>query len=134
MSAIHRAIEQVVNWFRPVRIEAILQGSGHAAAGQFTPDGPQFGVEIFNDDKTPMEFVVNVLHDNLGLSYDSAVAVMLHIHNRGSVLLPIEDQSHAERVASAIAAKARDSGHPLVCRAASAQQTVAGDRPNNTSD
>jgi ATP-dependent Clp protease adapter protein ClpS len=125
MSAIRRAVEEVVRWFRPVNIE-----SKHVLAGEFTAGGPQFGVEIFNDDKTPMEFVVTALQDDMEMSYDRAVVVMLHIHDKGSVLLPVENQSHAEHVASSITAKARDRGHPLTCRAASTQQAAAGDARN----
>jgi ATP-dependent Clp protease adaptor protein ClpS len=76
-----------------------------------------------------MEFVVNVLQHDLGMSRKSAVAAMLHIHHRGSVLLPVGNLSRAEDVAAAITTKARDSGHPLVCRVAGAQETAAVDRP-----
>jgi ATP-dependent Clp protease adaptor protein ClpS len=118
-----RAIKKAVSWLRAVRIERVPPGGyRHFEAGDFTADGPQFGVELFNDDETPMTFVVGVLQSELGLPYDSAVAAMLHIHNRGSVLLPVENLTHAERAASAISALARSSGHPLVCRAASANK------------
>lgn len=89
-------------------------------ADEIAAEGSQFGIQIFNDNKTPMEFVVNVLQDDLGMSRESAVAVMLHIHHKGNVLLPVENLSRAEAVAAAITTKARDSGHPLVCRVSSA--------------
>jgi ATP-dependent Clp protease adaptor protein ClpS len=129
-----RAIKKVVSWLRAVRIDRVPAGGyRHFEAGEFTADGPKFGVEIFNDDKTPMEFVVGVLQSELDMTHDSAVAAMLHIHNKGSVLLPVENFTHAERAASAVSALARSSKHPLVCRAASAQQALAADRPKKGS-
>jgi ATP-dependent Clp protease adapter protein ClpS len=131
MNPISRAIEQVVSWFRPARIDAISSRYRFVAAGEFTADGSQFGVEILNDAVTPMEFVVGVLQSELSMPYDAAVAAMLHVHTKGSVLLPTEDLAGAERAANSISAQARNGGHPLACRAVSAQQAVEPDRREN---
>lgn len=39
-----------------------------------------------NDDFTPMEFVVEALQENLGLSLKSAVRVMLQVHHEGRAI------------------------------------------------
>lgn len=118
MNVIHRLWKEVVSWFRPGPVDGLV------VMGEFTAEGPQFGVEIFNDDKTTMEFVVNVLQHELAMNFSAAVAIMQHIHDKGHALIPIASPSEAERIANAITVEARRSGYPLVCRAVSAQQAV----------
>lgn len=84
------------------------------------PPGFQSGVELLNDDKTPMEFVVEVLERHLKLDRETAMASMLQIHARGGLLVPLADPVHAAEVASEVTREARDQGHPLVCRAVEA--------------
>ena len=81
------------------------------------PPGFVAGVEILNDDATPMEFVVEMLHQHVGLMREAAVDRALAIHLKGGVLLPIADAGRARAVASAISQATRAAGHPLVCRA-----------------
>lgn len=84
------------------------------------PPGFQSGVELLNDDKTPMEFVVAVLERHLKLDRESAIAAMLKIHAQGGLLLPLVDPAQAAKVASEVTREAREQGHPLVCRAVEA--------------
>ena len=84
------------------------------------PEGFGSGIELLNDDTTPMEFVVAVLQGYLGLDQTGAHAVAMQIHTRGGVLLPLADRARADAVADAIARDARAQGHRLVCRAVSA--------------
>lgn len=102
----------------------------HAASPVFRPqtrlttiDGiapPDFevGVEILNDDRTPMEFVVAVLEGHLGFDHETAVAATIRIHKHGGQLFPLVDRALAEEVASRVMQDARHLGHPLQCRAA----------------
>lgn len=53
---------------------------------ELVPAGFKHGVEILNDDRTPMEFVVSVLGTHLGLSRTDAIKNMLKVHTRGGVL------------------------------------------------
>jgi ATP-dependent Clp protease adapter protein ClpS len=82
-----------------------------------TPRGFNVGVEILNDDKTPMDFVVNTLAKNLGLDQQQAIATMLNIHNCGGQLLPTRDLATAQQVAQAIADDCRSHNQALICRA-----------------
>jgi ATP-dependent Clp protease adapter protein ClpS len=84
------------------------------------PAGFAHGIEVLNDDTTPMEFVIQVLQSHAGLNQDAAIAATVQIHLRGGLLLQLADRASAEAVANAIALDARTSGHRLVCRAASA--------------
>jgi ATP-dependent Clp protease adapter protein ClpS len=104
----------------------------HAASPVFAPetrlttiDGmmpPNFrvGVELLNDDKTPMEFVVAALEKHLGLDHEAAVAAMLRIHAQGGLLFSLADAAHADEVARIVTQEARDQGFPLICRSVEA--------------
>lgn len=82
----------------------------------FVPPGFVQGIEILNDDRTPMEFVVAVLERHLGLGRDAAVARMLDIHASGGMVIAVGTKEHARAIAAAISAEARAARHPLVCR------------------
>jgi ATP-dependent Clp protease adapter protein ClpS len=97
---------------------------------ELVPLGFLAGIEILNDKTTPMEFVVKTLMRHLDLDRDRAVSVMLAIHNKGGVLVPLPRLQRAKAVAAAIVADASASGHKLVCRAVDAQQVV----PDNVLD
>jgi ATP-dependent Clp protease adapter protein ClpS len=83
----------------------------------FVPAGFLSGVEIMNDNLTPMEFVVSVLQNCVGLNEVDAIRVMLEIHTKGGALWPLSSFEEAKRVAERVTAEALRSSHPLVCRA-----------------
>jgi ATP-dependent Clp protease adaptor protein ClpS len=83
----------------------------------FTPQGFNFGVEVLNDNATPMEFVVSMLTSHLGLGRQEAVRVMLEIHTKGGALLATPTETAATVAAEAITREASNRSHPLVCRA-----------------
>ena len=68
---------------------------------KFVPPGFVFGIEILNDNTTPMEFVVTVLRAHLGLTEKDAVRTMLGIHEQGGVLLAMPSLVEARRIAEA---------------------------------
>jgi ATP-dependent Clp protease adapter protein ClpS/Zn-dependent protease len=88
---------------------------------EFVPDQFVVGVEILNDNATPMEFVVEVLARYLGLDRDKAIDVVLAIHHKGGILLPLSSLAAAETVAGGITRDAREKGLSLVCRAVEAR-------------
>jgi len=93
---------------------------------QLLPSGFVYGIEILNDDKTPMEFVVSVLGTHLGLKRADAIRTMLVIHREGGALLALPSQAEAGRVAEAISVDAAKHNHPLICRAVSASAKRPG--------
>jgi ATP-dependent Clp protease adapter protein ClpS len=86
---------------------------------RFVPAGFVHGIEILNDNSTPMEFVVSALGECLGLSYTDSVRAMLEIHYQGGKLVPLPSLDEAHRVADAVAARAAKQNYALVCRAVS---------------
>jgi ATP-dependent Clp protease adapter protein ClpS len=85
----------------------------------FVPSGFACGIEILNDNTTPMVFVVSALGKHAGLDRRTSMSTMIQIHNRGGILLPFESYDLADRVATSIVADARANNHKLVCRAVS---------------
>lgn len=103
-----------------------LPGTSLLRMGGFAPPGFRHGVEILNDDRTPMAFVVDVLEKNLGLEKTEAVRMMLAIHDKGGVIVARESLEESQRIAEEVMAAARLGGHPLVCRAVSVVADPAG--------
>jgi ATP-dependent Clp protease adapter protein ClpS len=87
----------------------------------FAPPGFTIGIEILNDNSTPMEFVVTTLSTHLQVSRDEAIKLMLDIHAQGGVMISLPTYERAAAVAQAIASDALDSGHKLVCRPVGAE-------------
>lgn len=72
-----------------------------------------YRVIVQNDDVTPMDFVVAVLHSIFGLSFMQSIEVMYRAHTEGKahvVTLPYEEAQ--QRVYAAHSA-AREAGYPL---------------------
>lgn len=86
----------------------------------FVPDGFLSGLEIMNDNLTPMAFVVSVLQSCVGLSESDAIRTMLEIHKKGGALSPMASFDESERIAELVTAEAKTKNHPLVCRAVKA--------------
>jgi ATP-dependent Clp protease adapter protein ClpS len=85
----------------------------------FLPEGFRCGIEILNDDRTPMEFVVSILESLAGMSKLQAMRTMLAIHKKGGIVLPMQSSEQSKHVAELIVTEARAKNHPLVCRAVS---------------
>ena len=85
------------------------------------PPGFTTGIELMNDDTTPMLFVVDVLCRHLSLDHERAVEAMLRVHGKGGMLFAIDGLEQSQAIAAAITREARDAGHQLVCRAVDAR-------------
>jgi ATP-dependent Clp protease adapter protein ClpS len=75
------------------------------------------GIQILNDDSTPMEFVVSMLGKHLGMEREKAIQKMLKVHIEGGLLVPVESMMLASEIAAGITADARAAGHVLSCQA-----------------
>ncbi|MCU7850875.1 MAG: ATP-dependent Clp protease adaptor ClpS [Candidatus Thiodiazotropha sp. (ex Monitilora ramsayi)] len=88
---------------------------------ELRPSGFSTGIEILNDNTTPMEFVVFMLTKHLGIKQDEAISLMLEIHTRGGLLIPLRLDKAIE-VSVDIAEDVKTAGHQLVCRAVDARE------------
>jgi ATP-dependent Clp protease adaptor protein ClpS len=104
---------------RLAKAPSIILSTGTAllTLRDFIPPGFKCGVEMFNDNATPMEFVVSMLSEHLGLGRREAIGVMLAIHTKGGALIATPTQAVAEAAAGTITREASSRAYPLVCRA-----------------
>ena len=101
----------------------------HQDSPQDSAQDSTCGVEILNDDFTPMEFVVYVLSHYLGIARPEAVRVMLQVHHKGSAILPQASMAQATQSAVSANACARQNYFPLFLRVV-ARPTPAADAPS----
>lgn len=74
-----------------------------------------YRVLLFNDDYTPMEFVVHVLERFFQKDREAATRIMLHVHNHGVGECGIYTFEVAETKVSQVMDFARQNQHPLQC-------------------
>lgn len=86
----------------------------------FVPANFSTGIEILNDNATPLTFVVDVLAKHLEKPRENVSQLVVACHTQGGALIPVEPYELAVKVASAISADAVAAGHPLACRAVDA--------------
>jgi ATP-dependent Clp protease adaptor protein ClpS len=74
---------------------------------------PRFKVVLYNDDFTPMEFVVALLESVFQMSPARATQVMLHVHRNGSGVAGIYVLEVAETKVATVHRLAEERGYPL---------------------
>jgi ATP-dependent Clp protease adaptor protein ClpS len=74
-----------------------------------------YSVLLLNDDKTPMEFVVDVLQRFLDMDRDTAIRRMLQTHHEGKAECGTYSYDQATKIVNQVLALAREQGHPLRC-------------------
>jgi ATP-dependent Clp protease adaptor protein ClpS len=73
----------------------------------------RFKVILWNDDYTPMEFVVTLLETLFGKSPSEATHLMLQIHKTGMGIAGVYVLEIAETKVAAVHQKAEERGYPL---------------------
>lgn len=73
-----------------------------------------YRVIMYNDDYTPMDFVVDILQDYFNHSLEKATNIMLDIHYNGKGIAGIYPKDIAETKAQQVNTLARLSGYPLL--------------------
>ena len=74
---------------------------------------PKYKVVVFNDDYTPMEFVVIVLMSIFKHTEASAIKIMMQVHNEGSAVAGVYNYEIAEQKHIEATNLAKESGYPL---------------------
>jgi ATP-dependent Clp protease adaptor protein ClpS len=74
---------------------------------------PRFKVILYNDDYTPMEFVVALLEQVFSKSPAAATELMLQIHRKGMGVAGVYVQQIAETKVATVHRLAEQRGHPL---------------------
>lgn len=73
----------------------------------------QYQVLIYNDDFTPMDFVVEVLVQIFDKEQDAAVRLMLSVHEGSFAVVGVYPKDIAQTKAAEAVQWARDEGYPL---------------------
>lgn len=76
---------------------------------------PMYKVIMYNDDYTPMEFVVEILQMFFNLDREKATQVMLTVHTQGKAVCGVYTRDVAETKVVQVNQFASDSEHPLLC-------------------
>ena len=76
---------------------------------------PRFKVILYNDDYTPMEFVVQVLEKVFGKGPSAATQIMLQIHRGGLGVAGVYVLEIAETKSTIVQRMAEERGYPLRC-------------------
>jgi ATP-dependent Clp protease adaptor protein ClpS len=72
-------------------------------------------VRLLNDDYTPMEFVVHVLEHMFDKDRETAIRIMLEIHENGVGTCGIFPNDAADAKVAEVLGFAREHQHPLHC-------------------
>ncbi|MBL4866184.1 MAG: ATP-dependent Clp protease adapter ClpS [Pseudomonadales bacterium] len=83
---------------------------------------PLYQVIMFDDDFTPMEFVVEVLELLFSMNREKATQVMLTVHTKGKAACGTYTKDVAETKVAQVIQYARENQHPLLCEV---QQLIA---------
>ncbi len=75
----------------------------------------RYKVLLYNDDYTPMEFVVLILERYFNKSTEEATQIMLHVHRRGVGVCGLFTYEVAETKVTQVVDLARQNQHPLQC-------------------
>ncbi len=75
----------------------------------------RYGVYLYNDDYTTMDFVVEILTDIFRLPEKRAISIMLQIHHHGKGLCGEYNRDIAETKQQQVLNRASEAGFPLLC-------------------
>ena len=73
-------------------------------------------VVLYNDDYTPMDFVVLVLMRFFGHSMEKAEQIMWQVHTQGKGVCGVYPKEIAETKMMQVNRFSRENGHPLLCQ------------------
>ncbi|MCH9689453.1 MAG: ATP-dependent Clp protease adapter ClpS [Gammaproteobacteria bacterium] len=75
----------------------------------------QYQVILYNDDYTPMAFVVDVIQRIFHLKEDVAVRLMIQVHEEGRAVCGVFTHDVAETMVGLVNGYARLNQYPLLC-------------------
>lgn len=119
--AVHLLEQQRIGWLEAVNYIShgikpgqSQQGGDNEQLGPSAGDG-NLQVVLYNDDFTPMEFVVRVLEEFFGMSREDATEAMLEIHREGVAVCGLYSRQAGEEIVKQVLAHAAQHGYPLRC-------------------
>jgi len=74
-----------------------------------------YQVVMYNDDYTPMEFVVEILESFFSLNREKSTQIMLTVHTQGKAVCGVFTRDIAETKVTQVNQYSSDNEHPLLC-------------------
>lgn len=97
-----------------ITMQDILADGETATAIKVKVQRPKrFAVIFYNDDFTPMEFVVLVLGKYFNKGEEESIAIMLKVHHEGRALVGLYTREIAEQKVHEVMEHAKVNGFPL---------------------
>lgn len=75
----------------------------------------RYQVLLVNDDYTPMDFVIDVLHRFFGMNTARATEIMLKVHYEGKAICGVYSAEVAETKVHQVKKYAQSNEYPLLC-------------------
>lgn len=113
--AVRLLASQNIGWLEATSF--ISHGGAVAETSSSAPD-TDVQVVIYNDEYTPMQFVVDVLEGFFGMSSEDAKETMLEVHREGAAVCGLYTRAQGELLVAQVAAHVRAHGYPLRCATA----------------
>ena len=99
----------------PDRADPRREGGVATATRKKVARPPKYKVLLYNDDYTPMEFVVHVLERFFGMTHAQSFELMLTVHKKGVAVVGVFSHEVAETKVGQVMDFARRHQHPLQC-------------------
>ena len=97
-----------------ITMQDILADGESATAIKVKVKRPKrYAVIFYNDDFTPMDFVVFVLGKYFNKTHEEAVAIMLTVHNEGKAMIDLYTREIADEKVHETMEHAKANGYPL---------------------
>ena len=99
--------------------EGESDGDGSLAVAESKPKLKQprlYQVVMFNDDFTPMDFVVEILEMFFYMNREKATQVMLTVHTQDKAVCGVYPRDIAETKVSQVNEYSKQHQHPLLCQ------------------
>jgi ATP-dependent Clp protease adapter protein ClpS len=92
-------------------------GTDQGLVDAAVPMAEAYTVRLYDDDVTPMDFVVECLQAKLNLSRDHSVRLMLRVHQHGHADVGRMGVGRSRELAAAMSAMSQEHKHPFRCEA-----------------
>jgi ATP-dependent Clp protease adaptor protein ClpS len=77
------------------------------------PKNDLVAIRLYNDDKTTMDFIVNILEQYFNFNQEEAIKLMLKIHTQGDSIIQWVEPEAATKVIKQIESEASKRGYPF---------------------
>ena len=99
-------------------VNYLAHGVAYPPWTEGTADAGDVQVVLYDDQSTPMEFMVRVLQEFFGMDKEEAAETMLEVYRDGRAVCGLYSREDGEVLARQVTEAARANGHMLVCRTA----------------